>query len=638
MRKRFIKKQLCKLILLIIGIPFLLWNCQKDSELLNENQLNSEFKIKTIQNSELKKNQKIVEILGKISSENKTKEVVQAKNIKFNNYNFTVNTNNVKYIEKGDYHSYTFSIIKHNSENKQFQNLLLSLNNSGEYDCYLVKYDFTIEEFRKMTFDEFITKSISYQPIQIDYSELLESKSTVNDICIETQEYQKAPCCNGDLCEGLSSTCISNGGTGYSYEWVTVATDCFWINSGGGTADNSPTDPDSENTSTSGGGDGGIVTAPNTVPYTSQLKTFVSDTLNSAERTYYNRDSNIKNTIDRYLIQKNFSNIANLDAKLGLKFSESLNLNFEQFNWVFNNRDSEDLNDIQLFLDENLNSSESESFAIEAIEAFMDKGDVDFEDNIIYHNSLNNLPCQKLVIEEAVGTCSPLTQLVLDIFEANDGTNLIFKSSTTLPNVNANTSSTSRYNSTTHTCDITITFRESYLQTATDLAIARTAIHESLHATLVYMFEENLLQSANGTPMNGFEDFVEAYINHQAGLPANLNVAHHELMANFIDEIASGLSVYGASNGHSNSFNFYKKLSWSGDILKTPTYQSLYPEYLNPLDATTNPSNVNPAHLDIVNTSAAEENNSTYDYVHPNGTTYTHSPKGTAPNETLPCN
>jgi len=278
------------------------------------------------------------------------------------------------------------------------------------------------------------------------------------------------------------------------------------------------------------------------------------------------------------------------------------------------------------------------AFATAAIEAVCDDGEVDFDDNIIYDNSLNNLPCQKLVIEEATGTCSPLTQLILDIFEANDDTNLIFKSSSTLSNVNANTSSTSSYNATTHTCDITITFRESYLQTATDLAIARTAIHESLHATLVYMFEENLLQSANGAPMGGFEDFVEAYINHLSGLPVNLNKAHHELMADFIEDIASSLSVYGASNEHSNSFNFYKKLSWSGDILKTPTYQSLYPEYLNPLDATTNPSNVNPAHLDIVNTNAAEENDATYDYAHPNGTTYTHSPKGTAPNVTEPCN
>ena len=288
-------------------------------------------------------------------------------------------------------------------------------------------------------------------------------------------------------------------------------------------------------------------------------------------------------------------------------------------------------------------SEESKVFAKEAVKALMnngevDDGEVDFDDNIIYDNSLNNFHCQKLVIEEATGTCSPLTQLILDIFEANDGTNLIFKSSSTLSNVNANTSSTSNYNATTHTCDITITFRESYLQTATDLAIARTAIHESLHATLVYMFEEDLLQSANGTPMDGFEDFIEAYVNHLSGLPVNLNKVHHELMSDFIEDIASSLSVYGASNGHSNSFDFYKKLSWSGDILKTPTYQSLYPEYLNPLDATANLSNVNPAHLDIVNTNAAEENDATYNYAHPNGTTYTHSPKGKAPNTTEPCN
>jgi len=97
----------------------------------------------------------------------------------------------------------------------------------------------------------------------------------------------------------------------------------------------------------SGGGTSGIVTAPNTIPYTSQLKSFESGTLNATERTYYHGNSNIRNTIDTYLINYGFSNNAKLDSKSALAFSSIYKLNFPQFNWVFTYRSSEDLLDIK---------------------------------------------------------------------------------------------------------------------------------------------------------------------------------------------------------------------------------------------------------------------------------------------------
>src|SRR5690606_11541779 len=276
-------------------------------------------------------------------------------------------------------------------------------------------------------------------------------------------------------------------------------------------------------------------------------------------------------------------------------------------------------------------------FAFEAIEAILEGGEVDFEENIIYDNSLNDFPCHKITIQEATGSCSLLTQLVIDAFEANDYVNLIFEASNTI-NSNANTTSNTVYDPTTNSCNITIKFRESYLQEATDLSIARTAIHESLHAILVYMYEEGLLESEHGLPMEGFEDFVEAYTNYMSGLPENIGMAHHELMTDFIEEMATSLSTYALENGYSNSFNFYKKLCWSGDLINTPTFQSLYPQYVVPSDEINNPTNINPDFLDIININAAEQDNTTYIYPHPNGTTYEHSPKGNPPNSDEPCN
>ena len=109
-------------------------------------------------------------------------------------------------------------------------------------------------------------------------------------------------------------------------------------------------------------------------------------------------------------------------------------------------------------------------------------------------------------------------------------------------------------------------------------------------------------------------------------------------MSDFVDDIATSLSLYASNNGYAHDFSFYKKLCWSGDMIATPTFQSLYPEYINPDDAVSNPTNVNPVYLDIINTNAAEQNNVTYSYSHPNGTTYEHTPKGTQPNNSEPCN
>jgi hypothetical protein len=137
--------------------------------------------------------------------------------------------------------------------------------------------------------------------------------------------------------------------------------------------------------------------------------------------------------------------------------------------------------------------------------------------------------------------------------------------------------------------------------------------------------------------MTGYENLVEEYINYTNGLPNNIGMAHHELMTNYVESIASSLSVYGNNNGYSNSFSFYKKLSWAG-LLETPTFKSLYPKYINPDDATNNPNNINPQWLDIINTNASEQENSTYIFNHPNGNTYEYEPKGNTPNETTPCN
>lgn len=261
---------------------------------------------------------------------------------------------------------------------------------------------------------------------------------------------------------------------------------------------------------------------------------------------------------------------------------------------------------------------------------------IEGENIVVNQEFLNDHPCVAKVVQEAYGICSPLTSAVLAAFEANDGSNLTFSYSSNI-SANAETTPLFKYIASTRTCDAFITFRESYITGATDLSIARTTIHESLHATLVYMLEEGLLQNSSGTTLSGFEDLVETYINYLAGLPENLNRAHHELMSEFVGDIATSLSSFGRSKGYDLPSSHYESMAWGG-LQGTSYFNVLYPKYINPSDSMNNPGNVNPEWLKIINTIAAEKDNFTITYQHPNGTTYTFNPQGQLPNSTIPCN
>jgi hypothetical protein len=258
---------------------------------------------------------------------------------------------------------------------------------------------------------------------------------------------------------------------------------------------------------------------------------------------------------------------------------------------------------------------------------------VDFDEGIIFYNEFEDYPCHKEVLRDAISICSPLTQVVLDVFEANDYVNLIFKTSDQIIE-NANTTLFSTYNSSNSTCNITITFRESYLETATDLSIARTTIHESLHAILVYMFEEGLLESDDGTPLEGFENVLGAYLSYLSGLPPNFGTSQHELMSEMVQDMATSLSSYGQSSGYSYPFSFYEKLCWGG-LTGTESFDALYPELIDSSLGNI-PDNINFERYDVIYTIVSEQNNQTYNF-NLNGTNYEYLPKGNAPNISEPC-
>ncbi|TFV95930.1 hypothetical protein E4S40_06820 [Algoriphagus kandeliae] len=109
---------------------------------------------------------------------------------------------------------------------------------------------------------------------------------------------------------------------------------------------------------------------------------------------------------------------------------------------------------------------------------------------------------------------------------------------------------------------ITITLSDDYLRNATSLSIARTIIHETIHA---YLRKQTLYHSA--TDMNTHQLLVE----YGRKYPGIINDAHHSLMSQYILGMAVSLynwdKKYGPTGG-SLGFDYYYKMAFGGLVKK----------------------------------------------------------------------
>lgn len=152
---------------------------------------------------------------------------------------------------------------------------------------------------------------------------------------------------------------------------------------------------------------------------------------------------------------------------------------------------------------------------------------------------------------------------VLRLFENAANFDFIFKNEPRPLGENSNAmTSFRRYNSVTGNWEIEIILYDEYLQNATELSIARTIIHESLHAYLQYVEFEKI----NELGVFNFENYLSNY-SVKYGYPNNSrNVIDHNFMRNYLDGIARSLQEWDMINGvgYGVDFEYYKSLAWGG--------------------------------------------------------------------------
>jgi len=191
-------------------------------------------------------------------------------------------------------------------------------------------------------------------------------------------------------------------------------------------------------------------------------------------------------------------------------------------------------------------------------------------------------PCQTDIIEDAYGVCTGLNEIFLAEFNSSDSHNITYNHAP-LTNSTSNANTSYDYNSIDANGNtkyyFSITFKDSYLNTATDLSIARTAIHENLHAILMFFIRTEFYYILEDNPT--YAQLLEAYCDYLVAsgsipfMPANNNLSH-AFMAQFVGDIADTLKAYGVSKGYNLPESYYNAMAWGG-LQDTEAFNELYP-------------------------------------------------------------
>ncbi|MDY7395721.1 hypothetical protein UMM65_10740 [Aureibaculum sp. 2210JD6-5] len=587
-------------ILLIAVFTFvLLTHCEKDEYHEHSPITEATTKVKTLTNDDLASDrqfQKLSNTFNFGQSVDDTSDDIKKSNNQ--EQYFEIDYSKIKKVVNSLGSSYTFSIKPDKKTPETFDNLIVEETSDGNIRGFVMRYTYSERYLDSMkigkpiAFEGTIQRTRYYndfKELEKDVKQSLKnSKSTITKglVCFETTVIVESKCpwnkhSNGQYCHGLkkvwygyayqtSLDCISTGST---------FTDRWGWTSGSGTYSTTVPDPN--------------VTSGNSYSSTSTV-----------EPTLFDDVSSIQSFVSFYGLQG------------------------DEIEWA---RYRPNRNMVEGFMEENSYGKEARTFIKPAANALVNRGVVDFDDKIILDKSLVEKPCQKDIVKKSYTNYSELANTITSTFSVfnQKNINLTFK--------NENLTATGQVGRTDIYAEeiinppyaepiynINITFDTDFLETATDLAIAATSIHEQVHAFLVYLHETGKLLVNSTEP--GYEELIQAYAKYKAD---NDNIAlattQHEYMTNLVNEMRDDLYAFVQLNNIQGVDKDYcEKLVW-GKLIGTATFQTKFPKFQEDGD-------YNPDYIEINNATLAEANNENKEYVHSNGNTYLNSPQGS------PCN
>lgn len=112
-----------------------------------------------------------------------------------------------------------------------------------------------------------------------------------------------------------------------------------------------------------------------------------------------------------------------------------------------------------------------------------------------------------------------------------------------------------------------ITLDERLLKEGSNLAIAKTIIHETLHAYMLMQLDRMRIERQ----YNDIAERLMFLYNSQPNEKKNANMTQHNLMTEFVEAMAESLARYDRGQ---HSLEYYRLMSWGG-LEKTDEYKAL---------------------------------------------------------------
>ena len=140
---------------LLICLLVFFTSCNKDEIFETDNSSKTTATSRYVTFSELKKNNKAFEEFQNIENKNRSAKssiktsLSSSRNLYLSQYNFTIDTDKILLVEKGNYKSYTFPIYRDEITEKT-ENLVITEKNN-QVNVYLSKYNLTSTDINNIS-------------------------------------------------------------------------------------------------------------------------------------------------------------------------------------------------------------------------------------------------------------------------------------------------------------------------------------------------------------------------------------------------------------------------------------------------------------------------------------------------------
>ncbi|MCG8892746.1 hypothetical protein G1K97_03365 [Tenacibaculum finnmarkense] len=553
------KNKIAKILkagLLCFSISLLLWSCENEEILNTKNKVKlTHISLKDLEEKE-KLNIPLAKIVNKLDYQYEKKE----GRGKTNTGNLTILTDDILETISGNSSTYTFRLQRKTDTSVLFENFVIYINSIGDYEFYILQFSENLN-------------SNSTNPYEVAYIAINKDLNYFNFIEKSSEQASrvKAAVTLGDCMEISFDTCGSGGKTdGHNS-----------IDGCGG----SDTIYDFSNCNLGGGSYGAVSSG-------GSIKT-IKDNLNNyniSGNNSFNTNNTGSNSSSSGISYVGVLNPPLLECGDGyeryfdkdagprgvsrckrIAIEKFLGLSLQETNWLNKPENKLIKTNIEKFLDKNNSDADAVNFSKEAIKILIKGGEVDFENQII-----NNLTGKALCVYGKLKDNS-LLKKTLEKFKGKTPVNLILNQKSNLreddensnsPLVNGKTYYGASYN-------ITIILNTEQSKNRPSLAVARTILHEAIHADIYRKIKTNggLLSSNNTWLLNGsrvdFPSLFDAYNEN----PKN---PYHNYMAKYYREaLEFGLKEYATSIGETHSNQFYEDMAWNG-LLDTKAWKQQY--------------------------------------------------------------